>query len=748
MRRRTDDVEAKEASMSWRCTSSIVAAAVHRHQHAEDAQMPSQPQEPPQTPQAEKPPQGPQPLKFKVASHIVEDLGLNLYTSLPRVLVEFIANAYDADSTWVDVRLDLAKISEAREAIKATYKSEQAVAKRTGRLAELEPLANRTLPDATTIVIEDGGCGMSRADLERKFLITGRRRRKEEPELHGRTPGGRPLMGRKGLGKLAGFGVGRTVEVTTRKTGEPHATQITLAYDALAEGSPTDEIPIPEKKLDDGGGLPSTGGTRIVLSNLLYDPTETDGPTINGEIAEHFELIEPSEYSIKLNGVEIARHQRPHDFAWPKPELPVEGWATHQWEAEDGRILSFKYRMRFTARKHALLGSRRGVRVYAHNRLASAPSLLKADTNMHGFRMTDYLDAVVHADFIDDEPTDYIATNRQSLRWESPLLTPMHRFLSEEIREACTACQKHREDESPHEVKIDSFTKDEIGRYAFSKRDEKVAYKIAAALNSVCKQGVDDKDYKTNLPVLIESIGHGNVMAAISSLAALDHPDLNRVALEVGRLRRVEIDQLVTNARGRLSAIKALNKIVKDVNFKDGHDEKTVQKLLERSPWLIAPGLSSFVTADQQMDTLVKRLTKELKVGVDAPTKIDPKERPDLVFLLGSDAAARIVIIELKAPNLMLDSDDLDQLINYIEEVSEWLEDKGKGQVRVTGQLIGSTAPPRSTGRKIRSLRSRTRTAKNEPWVVRDFVEVLADTEEVHREIIAAYKDEDDEVGG
>lgn len=38
------------------------------------------------------------PLMFKVAPHIVEDLGLNLYTTLPRVLVEFIANAYDADS--------------------------------------------------------------------------------------------------------------------------------------------------------------------------------------------------------------------------------------------------------------------------------------------------------------------------------------------------------------------------------------------------------------------------------------------------------------------------------------------------------------------------------------------------------------------------------------------------------------------------------------------------------------------------
>ncbi len=43
-------------------------------------------------------------LTFKVAPHIVEDLGLNLYTTLARVLVEFVANAYDADSPHVDLR--------------------------------------------------------------------------------------------------------------------------------------------------------------------------------------------------------------------------------------------------------------------------------------------------------------------------------------------------------------------------------------------------------------------------------------------------------------------------------------------------------------------------------------------------------------------------------------------------------------------------------------------------------------------
>jgi len=46
------------------------------------------------------------PLRFVVAPHIVQDLGLNLYTSLPRALVEFVSNSYDADSPLASIEMD------------------------------------------------------------------------------------------------------------------------------------------------------------------------------------------------------------------------------------------------------------------------------------------------------------------------------------------------------------------------------------------------------------------------------------------------------------------------------------------------------------------------------------------------------------------------------------------------------------------------------------------------------------------
>ena len=261
------------------------------------------------------------PLKFKVAPHIVEDLGLNLYTTLPRVLVEFVANAYDADSSHVNVTLDHDAIRKAREIVKKQYELDKAKQQNDGGI--VEPLETRTLPDQLQIVIEDAGFGMSRVDLNTKFLFAGRRRRREEPESKGRTPKGRPLMGRKGLGKLAGFGVAKRVEVITRKAGESHATKVTLDYDQLVQNPKMHEIDVPDETLPDYAGL-TPSGTRVVLSRLLYDPLKSRKRTIQEEMSDYFALIDPADFLIKLDGVQIAPAARTLVYAWPQPEIPIE----------------------------------------------------------------------------------------------------------------------------------------------------------------------------------------------------------------------------------------------------------------------------------------------------------------------------------------------------------------------------------------------------------------------------------------
>ncbi|MCE9533786.1 MAG: ATP-binding protein [Planctomycetes bacterium] len=292
----------------------------------------------------------PPPLTFKVAPHLVEDLGLNLYTTLARVLVEFVANAYDADSPFVDLSFDSTKIKRAREVVRRQYELDTA---KIQPGEKIEPLETRVLPPEITIEIEDRGHGMSRDDLNNKFLFAGRRRRKEEPDALGRSPNGRPLMGRKGLGKLAGFGVAKIIEVVSRKQGESHATRITLNYDAIMEKMSVHEIEIQEQRLDDGGGI-DPSGTRIVLSHLLYDPLKSRETTIENSISEYFSAVDPAEFVIRANKKPVKPFEREHAYAWPEPDRPIEDYVEIKLPREGGGEISFSYRIRFTMPDNAL----------------------------------------------------------------------------------------------------------------------------------------------------------------------------------------------------------------------------------------------------------------------------------------------------------------------------------------------------------------------------------------------------------
>lgn len=681
----------------------------------------------------------PGPLKFKVAPNIVEDLGLNLYTSLPRVLVEFVANAHDADSPTAEITIAFDAIYKARTAMRDAFKAEKKAADDEGRVFDGEPLETRTLPQDITITIEDHGDGMSREDLRDRFLVAGRRRRADDQSP--RTAKGRLIMGRKGLGKLAGFGVARKVMVVSRKKGESHATKITLAYEELRRMDRVEEVVIPDERLDDGGGFASSG-TRIELSELLYDPTKSQKETISHELAEHFEMISAEEFAITLNGTPVEPLVREYGFVWPEPQRAVKDLIEESYNNEAGKQLFFSYRMRFTKDEQALPAHRRGVRVYARRRLASAPSLLDADTNMHGFRMTDYLDGSVEADFIDSFAADFIATDRQALRWESPMLVPLRHRLSELIREACKEYQKVRDGAAPGIVRKDNFTLKAIEEAKLDGRDRTLAVRIGTALAKACKRGVKDPVYKKKFPEILRGIGHGNLLSAIANLADEEQPEFHRVAAKVIELTHEEIDSFANLARARIDAITALRKIIEAQDFKEKKKENEVQKLLEEAPWMIDPLYAPILSANESLTTLYRNLAKELAIGEYAS---EPEEgdddRPDLVFLLGNEAGGRLVIVELKAPNVPLDNDHLVQLRSYMKRAREWLKANAAGlEFTVWGELIGSMNLNSNAKRQIALRDSIEEAGPEAKWRVRTFSQVLQQTQQAHAEIIAAHK--------
>jgi hypothetical protein len=729
-------------------------------------------------------------LNFTFAPHVLEDLGVNLYTSVAKALVEFVANAHDADAEWVDTSFDEAKIKHARDTLKANFELEKAQAKKEGTLGG-QPLAERTLPDDIQILIEDNGLGMSRSDLEHKFLVIGRRRRKGQ-EQSARTEKKRIVMGRKGLGKLAGFGIAHKIEITSKIKSEKHATRITLNLDDLLRGhsltaASTNEQPpkqggeqpassneqppkqtgeqsaetparqtniqVPVEAIADGGGL--TNGTRIVLKSLVYDAVRGDlERPLTDALGENFYGIEPEDFAIRINGKTVDTSKADFAFAYPESDLDTKALVSEELPIDLGPgKIPFQYRIRFRPPKNQLPAKARGVRVYAHKRLASAPDLLDAKSATHGFQYTSYLDGIVVADFIDEQPTDYISTDRQTLRWDTPVLTALRTFLTEQIEKAVTAYANAVEESLEHKLKGDPFTRNVVFEGKLPPHRERTAWRIAKILAGRDSGNLESGFYQTTIKSIVSGLGHGEILGTIQELSEQQNPDLGDVIREVTKLTRHEFDEFMTIVDSRIRAIDTLAKLVEDVDFKAAKNEEDLHELFEKSPWLIDPTFFEFLISDKTENELADRLAKELEIGKYTEKGYDPStlkevsaletnRRPDLVFLLCNTALNRIVIVELKAPNTPLHIDHLTQLKGYMNDAEEFLQQlMPQSSFRVEGLLIGSLHPS-SKAEKIVQLRREMKKymGPNCDWKAYDILEVLTRTRNAHREILDVYR--------
>ena len=117
-------------------------------------------------------------LKLVFDPNTIEHLGISLYSKLPSVLSELISNSWDADAN--NVEIDFVDIEGKKE-----------------------------------IHFTDDGHGMTFNELQTKYLVIGRNRRKKSGLQE--SPRGRKVIGKKGLGKLSVFGICNIIEVLSVK---------------------------------------------------------------------------------------------------------------------------------------------------------------------------------------------------------------------------------------------------------------------------------------------------------------------------------------------------------------------------------------------------------------------------------------------------------------------------------------------------------------------------------------------------
>lgn len=202
---------------------------------------------------------------FNISLSVLNHLGRNLYRSFITVLGEAISNSWDADAKNVNIYIDR---------------------------------------DAGMLVIQDDGSGMTEEDFQNKFLKIGYSKRKNGISA---TPSGRPLIGRKGIGKLALLSCAKTITVLSKtKDSELIGGVIDNSEldEAIKEDRSSEEykLALPSQDLIEKYGSNLLVGTTIVFENL-NDGIKNRVEFIRKLVALYyrFSLID-KDFNISLNG--------------------------------------------------------------------------------------------------------------------------------------------------------------------------------------------------------------------------------------------------------------------------------------------------------------------------------------------------------------------------------------------------------------------------------------------------------------
>lgn len=322
----------------------------------------------------------------------IEHLGVRMYSTLPPVLGELIANSYDADASYVKIYLHDEGEKE--------------------------------------IIIEDDGMGMSFDEINTKFLRIGRNRR-EEGDAGKITPKGRKVIGKKGLGKLSFFGITHEIEVSTWK--DRKRTSFIMNWDAIKKGHEEggDKLGNYSPNINERDVNCDAGhGTKITLKKI-----QRQSKFSPHDIAESLSKIFICDSQFKIfvmhkehNPIEVTDELKYNnldkEICW---NIPAD--ITVQSDYKNASKISGKV---FTASKPISPKSNmRGVTLFSRKKMVNAPEYFSESSSSHFYS---YLTGWLEVDFIDDLPVDVIGTNRQSLNWDHPEMKELREHLQILVR--------------------------------------------------------------------------------------------------------------------------------------------------------------------------------------------------------------------------------------------------------------------------------------------------------------------------
>ena len=580
-------------------------------------------------------------LYLEFYGRVIEHLGIQMYQSPVNAIAELVANAWDADAITVEIELP----------------------------------QNLTDPDAT-VAVRDDGVGMTFEECQRFYLAVGRNRRGEETE--GRTAGGRPVLGRKGIGKFAGFGIASlmTVATVSRATGE--RTVFCLDLDALT----ADKKPSTNRKEIDvvecfppADGRKDEHGTSITLSKLTIHRAPSEN-RFRTSMARRFLLHQgQADFKVSVQGEPLPQsydvagfeYQFPKDLPEPIDGVVIDkdGWGI---EAVEGNEI----RWRFLFQKDTIDEEElRGVAVFAGGKLSQRPFFFNLTRGLTGQHGAEYVAGQVVADFIDRHPADLIATERQRVNWDRVETAPLLAWGQSRLRHAFKVWAKLRAAEKIRrlEKRLVGFA----GRLErLPKHERKIVKRALTSLGGI--PTLSEEQFDDLGRAVLSAWEQGRLTALIAEIAESD--DLTESAfLDVLMEARILTAlQTVEVVRTKLEAIQGLRKRIAEKEL-----ENAVRDFIAKNPWLISPEWETF-TRESGLRQIIGHAATAAGLSADIY-----RGRVDLTMASGR----HLLVLEFVRPGLAVDWDHLSRFERYVRSIRSRVRTAtGAPFQQVTGYIV------------------------------------------------------------
>ena len=644
---------------------------------------------------------------MRISRLTVDKLGVKLYDKVSAVIAELIANAYDADAKIVTVQAPMGQFLATR--------------------------AGGALSDkGFDIEVVDDGIGMTPQQVQDFFLVVGAERRNDANRGDRSPRFNRKVMGRKGVGKLAPFGICKTIEVISAG-GKPVdgseadtnadrkgylTSHIVLDHEGImALGEEPDERYKPTVGPRDESYSPESG-TQIILRNFNYRKVP-DLHVLGRQLAQRFG-IKSENWQIRL--VDNTKSDHPpqaigdfdietmpntrltfqHDgtvfspdgtpatdlsagFAHEGTFRPVTGWMAYSKAPYKDDLMA-------------------GVRVYCRGKIAAQTSIFNQRAGFTGeHNVRSYLVGELHADWL-DEDDDLIQTDRRDILWSDELAAAFQVWGQKIVKRIGTLSR-----DPMRKATLELFfeTGDVEARIlsVYPTEDQEdirdSAKQIARSFGRTISRGeVEDDSVVGDLVDLSITLApHVTLNAKMKEAVASADTPLSVLSSFLRTARLAELSSFGRIAEDRLKVIERLE-ILKDA---DDSNESDLQQLIADAPWLIDPEWAP-VTENQTFSSLRREFEKYYATRTGESISLvdfqSTGKRPDFVL---SSQEGTVQIIEIKKPHHKLSNAEMDRIVSYYENMEGFLGDSGHSEfskhfqdfhVTVVCDSLGLTGTP------------------------------------------------------